>query len=252
LCKEAESLNRTATQGKGSGDISLRKENRILYDRFRILFTKEGDIRFISHLDLMRLMDRAIRRAGLPAKMTEGFNPHIKLILPFALPVGIESRGEILDLFFPRDLSPEHIKTKLSASLPEGTRIESVRRILRKPQSTLSEACYQIRFPEEPIPTEDEIHSLLSQEVLLVEKQKDGREEKKDILPFLHSMKREKNFCEIIILNNNGKTARVEEVIRLLGRDPLKCRIVRTGIRFLSYSEKVREKQHRVPGSEKG
>ncbi len=62
--------------------------------RINFVFTKKGLIKYISHLDLMRLFMRALRRADLPLKMTEGFSPHPKLSIKRALKLGVESDNE--------------------------------------------------------------------------------------------------------------------------------------------------------------
>ena len=62
--------------------------------RLNFKFTKKGPLRYISHLDLMRLLTRAMRRAGLPLKFSEGFSPHAKLSLGRALKLGLESEDE--------------------------------------------------------------------------------------------------------------------------------------------------------------
>ena len=64
---------------------------------YRIRFTKTGRMRFLSHHDLMRLFERALRRTGLPLRMTEGYNPHPIISFPTALGLGIESLDEVLE-----------------------------------------------------------------------------------------------------------------------------------------------------------
>jgi len=211
-----------------------QKKHRIVIDRFRVQFTKEGDIRFTSHLDLMRLLERAVRRSGLPAKMTEGFNPHVKMSFPFALPVGMESHGEIMDLYFPRNTSPNEVRTRLSATLPAGIRVLQVKRVPGKPKSQISSSYYRICFGEEDVPGEKEIREFLSRDSLLVTRKKGDNEQTRDILPYIIAIEVEEKALKLQLLQLEGKTARVEEVIRLLGRDPLQCRMTRTHLRFLT------------------
>ena len=63
----------------------------------RIWFAKEGKVKYISHLDVMRCMSRAVRRARLPLWYTEGFNPHPQLVFALPLSVGMASECELLD-----------------------------------------------------------------------------------------------------------------------------------------------------------
>jgi len=82
-------------------------------------------MRFISHLDLMRLFMRALRRAGLPIKMTEGFNPHPKLSIKRALKLGVESDNEEAVIVLKELISPEEFKERLQKQLPQGIQIKS-------------------------------------------------------------------------------------------------------------------------------
>jgi len=58
--------------------------------RFRLTFSKAGDLRFVGHLDLQRLIERCLRRSGLPLRYSQGFNPKVRLNLASALPLGQE------------------------------------------------------------------------------------------------------------------------------------------------------------------
>ncbi|MFA5200034.1 MAG: TIGR03936 family radical SAM-associated protein [Candidatus Omnitrophota bacterium] len=85
-----------------------------------------GLMRYISHLDLMRLFMRAARRAKLPLKMTEGFSPHPKLSLKRALKLGAESDNEEASIVLRFPVEPEDFKSRLQRQLPEGIRIKDV------------------------------------------------------------------------------------------------------------------------------
>lgn len=82
-------------------------------------------MKYISHLDLMRTLTRAMRRAELPLKMTEGFSPHPKLSMKRALKLGLESNNEEASISLTVPMSNEDFKNKLQAQLPEGLRIEN-------------------------------------------------------------------------------------------------------------------------------
>ena len=83
-------------------------------------------MRYISHLDLMRLFMRAMRRAEFPLKMTEGFSPHPKLSLKRALKLGIESEHEEASIVLKFPVVPEDFKHRLQKQLPEGIQIKDV------------------------------------------------------------------------------------------------------------------------------
>lgn len=86
----------------------------------KFIFAKQGPMRYISHLDLMRLLTRAMRRANLPLKITEGFNPHPKLSIKRALKLGLESESEEASIILRELLNPEDFKNRLTKQLPEG------------------------------------------------------------------------------------------------------------------------------------
>lgn len=94
--------------------------------RVSFSFSKKGLMRYISHLDLMRLFARAMRRAELPLKMSEGFSPHPKLSLKRALKLGLESEHEEASIVLRFPVEPEDFKSRLQKQLPEGIQVKDV------------------------------------------------------------------------------------------------------------------------------
>jgi hypothetical protein len=95
---------------------------------YRFKFSKIGRIRFIGHLDLLKLFQKALRRADLPVAYSEGFNPHMKITFAAPLPLGFESRGEYADIFFKSVPTGESARQKtfgpiLNRYFPEGLKI---------------------------------------------------------------------------------------------------------------------------------
>ncbi len=84
------------------------------------IFSKSGLMKYISHLDLMRLFMRAMRRAELPLKMTEGFSPRVKLSFKRALKLGVESDNEEASVVLTEFTSADDFKFRLGRQLPEG------------------------------------------------------------------------------------------------------------------------------------
>jgi radical SAM-linked protein len=89
----------------------------------RVWFEKRGRAKYISHLDLMRAMSRATRRAALPLWYTEGFNPHPYLSFPLPLPLGQEGLREAVDLRLTEGEGTREAGERLNAVLPEGLRV---------------------------------------------------------------------------------------------------------------------------------
>ncbi|MBM3249825.1 MAG: DUF2344 domain-containing protein [Candidatus Omnitrophica bacterium] len=96
--------------------------------RLSFVFSKKGTMKYISHLDLMRTLMRAMRRAELPVKMSEGFSPHPKLSLSRALKLGLESEHEEAAVVLREFVLPEEFRLRLQKQLPEGIIIKDVKR----------------------------------------------------------------------------------------------------------------------------
>ncbi len=94
--------------------------------RHRITFSKTGDARFLSHRNTMDVLERAIRAAGLPARYSEGFNPHMRLSMGPALALGLESRHEVFDVEAVAPFPPEAAE-RVAEKLPAGLAILEVR-----------------------------------------------------------------------------------------------------------------------------
>ena len=92
-------------------------------DKLRLSFEKTGRAAYISHLDLMRTMQRAFLRAGLPLKYSEGFNPHAQISMLLPLSLGHESVCELMDFRVGADCDLDAMAAQLTAALPEGIRV---------------------------------------------------------------------------------------------------------------------------------
>jgi radical SAM-linked protein len=112
--------------------------------RHRITFSKTGDARFLSHRNTMDVLERAIRAAALPARYSEGFNPHMKLSMGPALALGLESRHEVFDAEgiapFPPDAA-----SRINEKLPPGVAVLDVR-LLAPGEAALSKAVKAARY----------------------------------------------------------------------------------------------------------
>ena len=91
------------------------------------VFSKKNAMRYISHLDLMRLFSRALRRADLPVKITKGFSPHLKISINRALKLGVESEYEEARVNLSRWMRVQDFKIKFQEQLPEGIEVKDVK-----------------------------------------------------------------------------------------------------------------------------
>lgn len=121
--------------------------------KIRMGFSKQGRIKFVGHLDLLRLFQRVIKSAEIPIAYSQGFNPHSLMYFAQALSVGITSTGEYIDIHLEKDASPQWIKERMNERLPEGLKIHSVT-ILAEDSKTcmalIDASSYEIRINKNP------------------------------------------------------------------------------------------------------
>ncbi len=156
----------------------------------RIWFRKIGIAKYISHLDLNRCMSRAMRRAKIPAWVTEGFNPH--LFLTFALPLSLGQEGlqESMDIKLPDDYALDTLPAQLNAVLPEGLVAIRAAEAQHKP-AAIDHAVYALTLSEAdtaPDVLQEKAEAFLAQpEIAVVKKTKTG-EKTMDLKPYLENM----------------------------------------------------------------
>jgi radical SAM-linked protein len=86
-------------------------------------YSKTGNLKYISHLDVLRFIQRAVKRAGINAKYSEGFNPHMKTAFGFPLSLGTESIGEYFELELNENITPEKFVKKMNEVMPKEMQI---------------------------------------------------------------------------------------------------------------------------------
>ena len=144
--------------------------------RLRIKFSRGEEVKFISHLDIMRLWQRVLQRAGMPLACSEGFNPRPRISLAAPLPIGVTSEAELMDIFCTRWVSPHFFTTAVSQQLPPGIQIQQVYPIaLTMPslQSQVRHAEYKVEVETEEKDIESKLTSLLSVKHLPWQHQRD-------------------------------------------------------------------------------
>src|SRR6266849_29258 len=99
------------------------------FDKVRIRFQKSGDLRLVSHHDLMRCFERMLRRAALPIRSTSGFHPKPRLVFALSLPLGVVGRDEVAELELNETIAPVEIHARLVRQAPAGLEILSTQRI---------------------------------------------------------------------------------------------------------------------------
>lgn len=152
----------------------------------RAVFSKRGRAVYISHLDLMKAMQRALKRSKLPVWYTEGYNPRIYLNFPLALSLGVESACEPMDMAVVEEISPEEIMDRLNAVLPEGIAIEKC----FYPKNNIKDmgfAEYNIAFAAETGDIKTLFDEFTARETIIVKKHsKKKGEVEVDIKPYIN------------------------------------------------------------------
>ncbi|HEX7365098.1 MAG TPA: TIGR03936 family radical SAM-associated protein [Dehalococcoidia bacterium] len=139
--------------------------------RLRLKFSRGEELKFLSHLDLMRLWERALRRAGIPLAYSEGFTPHPQIALAAPLLVGVTSEAELMDISLSRWISPQSFTAKIEKHLPRGITLIEVWPVgvnVPSLQSQVKFVDYKVEVVTEKAPgdVEAELASFLSKKEL--------------------------------------------------------------------------------------
>lgn len=153
----------------------------------RAFFRKEGRVKYISHLDLVRCVSRALKRSGLPVWHTLGFNPHIYTTFALPLALGYESRCESMDFRLVEDRPMEEVQERLNEVLPSGIQVYQAKPPKMKPES-IAWADYDIVMEVDSLSGEgllEKFQEWLSQPQLITMKRGKKGEKAIDLKPHL-------------------------------------------------------------------
>jgi radical SAM family uncharacterized protein/radical SAM-linked protein len=197
--------------------------------RLRVKFGKLGDLALLSHLDLVRLFDRAIRRANLPISYSEGFHPGARLMPASALPLGATSEGEIIDFELHQHVHPQDFLEKLRAQLPQDIPLYEIGEVpLNDPSGTqlLTATKYRLTLglnsTDINIPWETWVHQIIHTPELWWEgKTKSGKpkrinlREKLESLQFIQSSDKQAEISYQGAWSNDGQSLHPDHVLFL-------------------------------------
>lgn len=193
--------------------------------RLRITFTRGEPLRFISHLDLMRFWERALRRAGLVVAYSEGFSPHPQIHLGAPLPLGTTGGAELLDVFLAEPVAPEEFLRRMQPQLPPGVAIGDAREIpltLPSLQSQLRAAEYRVTLPDgaDPAAIRAAVDQFLAQESVPWEHRREKEVKRYDLRPLVEWLRVEESRPPVLIMRlraDPGATGRPDQVAAALG-----------------------------------
>lgn len=209
----------------------------------RVKYSRGESVRFLSHLDMIHIFERALRRAQIRVTYTSGFNPHAKMAFGPPLTTGSKSLAEYLDLHYYIN-GDAYLTERLSAALPEGIDIVEMKPLFNKHRSLtdiINRADFEIRTPVAV--AAERAQELLASAELWVSRSKEGEPARQvDIRPFLADLSIADATVRLTTRIDQGKTLRVNEVLSLLlaGDDLLvkSSSVTRTGL-YIQYGELV-------------
>jgi len=167
-------------------------ENQRIYAR--IEYQKAHRLRFLGHLDVATVFDRAVRRAQLPVAYTEGFHPRAKITFASPLPVGVTGLGELCGIDLVERLSHQQLAKRLSRELPDGLALVSTQvlpRTRRSPFADLSRADYIVTLQPDEVASDElqqAVQRFLNAERVEVQRQTKRRTRTIDIRPGTHEL----------------------------------------------------------------
>jgi radical SAM-linked protein len=197
--------------------------------RLRVDFRRGPQLRFITHLDLMRFWERALRRAAVNVAYSEGFSPHPQISLAAPLPVGVTSRGELMDVFLAAPMPEAAFREALAPQLPPGLCINTVESVpLADPslQSQLHAAEYAVELPpgEDLNSLRQRVDDLLARTEIPWTQKREKVTKTYDLRPLILQLRiaaaPETNQLELRLRAGNEATGRPDQLLAALGLAP--------------------------------
>ena len=200
--------------------------------RLRIIFTKQGALRYTGHLDLHKIWERSIRRAKLPLAYSQGFHPQPRINLAAALPLGFSSRAEVMDIWLNEDVGD--VSTALKDHVPPGLTILDANQVDDRAPSLQSQvigAEYEVEITDAGSASglTEKIATVLEFESI----PRVRRKKEYDLRPLIESLTvTGDNQIFMRLTAREGATGRPEEVLDVMGIPLEDTRIERTRLLF--------------------
>jgi radical SAM-linked protein len=193
--------------------------------RLRVTFSCGEDMKYITHLDLMRFWERAMRRAEIPVSYSEGFSPHAQISLAAPLPVGTTSEGELMDVFLSEHLDAKSLIRLLGPQLPPAIAITSVEEVglaLPSLQADVRFAEYDVDVAAVPGDAAACVDKLLVAESVPWEHRRDAETRSYDLRPLVDTISVAAaedggTRLHMRLRNDNNGAGRPDQVVAALG-----------------------------------
>lgn len=187
--------------------------------KIRIKFTKQGAMKFIGHLDLMRYFQKAMRRADVDILYTEGFSPHQKMSFASPLGVGLTSIGEYLDIEAASTKTSAEMLKALNDVMVEGIEILSFKKLPNdavNAMSLVAAASYRVTAREDMPGFFAEAEALLKRDSLLITKKTKKGEREVDLIPLIYECHAEENSLYLTLSSGSTDNIKPELVLNAL------------------------------------
>jgi radical SAM-linked protein len=185
--------------------------------KVRIRFRKGGDLRLVSHRDLMTCFERMLRRADLPFHSTQGFHPKPRLVFALSLALGIVGSDEVVELELDADLAPEEIHARLARQAPPGLEIRSVRAIAPRARARVESVTYRVDVPPERQPElPARMAALRAAPECWIERTR-PHQRRINLRPYLRDLRLGADALEMDLWVTPTGAARPEEILAVLG-----------------------------------
>lgn len=138
--------------------------------KMRLVFEKGEATRYIGHLDVLRTFIRALRRADIPVKYSEGFNPHATMTFALPLGVGVTSECEIVDITITKEMQIDNVISSINENMQEGGIKIISAEYTDKPMNEIQKAEYIIKIKNDGLLNIDDVKTALLQKEILIDK----------------------------------------------------------------------------------
>lgn len=186
-------------------------------DKLRLRFAKTGTLRLLSHHDLMRSLERMLRRAALPFKSSAGFHPSPRIVFALSLPLGVVGRDEVVEIELTEPRDTDDVLTKLKAQAPAGLSFTRAVVVPMKATAIPRRVVYSLPLPAERI-TEagGRCRELMAAEQVWVDRLR-PQPKRLNIRPYFRQIGITDNRLSLDLWVTQTGTARADELLRLLG-----------------------------------
>lgn len=168
----------------------------------RLFFNKYEEMKYISHLDLLRFMDRILRKSGIPVKYSQGFHPRPKISLGNPISLGTDAFNEAMDIELREDMTNEELFKRLNNKCVIGFEFTKVMDIDGK--TSIAEEYKEMKFEiQGPGSSIEKIENLFGQDEIILSKEKKGKIESKDLKPRIKKYEIDKENNKITMILEN-------------------------------------------------